>query len=58
MCLLHKFVSQHLKWIINKEVATKLSSSAFLRIMLQAQCWESDFHFYDEHEQQNIPELH
>lgn len=58
MNLLHKFPSQHLKWIINKQVATELSSSEFLKNHVTGTVLKIQFSFYGAHEQQNIPELH
>lgn len=58
MSLFSLFHSQHLKWIINKQVATKLSSSEFLWNHVTGTVLKIRFSLYGAHEQQNTPELH
>lgn len=58
MSLFSRFPSQHRKWIINKQVATKLSSSEFLKNHITGTVLKIRFSFYGAHEQQDIPELH
>lgn len=58
MTLLRKCPSQHLKHIINKQIATKLSSSEFLKNHVTGTVLKTRFSFYGAHEQQDTSELY